>query len=150
MIWKCNDSTIISFLELGYWQRHRTAELGYWQRRHRESTCAAVSNPVLWSIWSWLTPQCTCWVIRTVLNICCCCCCFFKGAWQYQIECHQTWGWMSQHTRSPCWYRAWSKLPCRDTVTILNSCYCPLHAPVSRWNWVSLMPNTQWKPPLYS
>ena len=32
------------------------------------------------------------------------------------------WGWKSQYTRPPDWYRAWSELPCRDTVTILNSC----------------------------
>ena len=28
------------------------------------------------------------------------------------------WGWKSQYTRPPDWYRAWSELPCRDTVMI--------------------------------
>ena len=27
-----------------------------------------------------------------------------------------------QYTRPPDWYRAWSKLPCRDAAMILNSC----------------------------
>ena len=30
------------------------------------------------------------------------------------------WGWKSQYTRPPDWYRAWSELPCRDTVAIFE------------------------------
>ena len=30
------------------------------------------------------------------------------------------WGWMSQYTRPPDWYRAWSELPCGVTVTIFE------------------------------